>query len=97
MADSTLPDFSELEHLYQERPAAYRRRVLGLVCLGYGYIALCVLVILGFVGGGAALFASGVARLSLLDNYLRVAVPAVGLAGLMLRAFFVRKIGRAHV
>jgi len=46
---SRVEDFIELERLYADRPAAYRKRVLGLVLLGYGYVAFCVLVIVGFV------------------------------------------------
>jgi Zn-dependent protease with chaperone function len=87
---STVEDFVELERLYADQPAVYRRPVFGLVCLGYGYIAFCLLLISGFLLGGAALLVSGKLPLGLVDNFLRIAVPGVVLAGLMLRAFFVR-------
>jgi len=89
-AEARVEDFTVLERMYAERPAAYRRRVFGLVCLGYAYIGFCLLVIAGFVAGGAAAFATGKVRVIFLDDFLKIAVPAVVVAGMMLRAFFVR-------
>lgn len=79
-----------LERLYEENPSAYRRRVRGLIWLGYGYIAACLLVIVGFVVGGGLLFASGHMPFGLVDNFLQIGIPAIAVAGLMIRAVFVR-------
>ncbi|MDJ0847287.1 MAG: M48 family metalloprotease [Myxococcota bacterium] len=83
-------DYVEFERLYAEDPRAYRGRVRRLVWLGYGYVGACLVVILGFLGGGVAIFASGALRLTLLDEFLRIGVPAIAIAGLMVRAVFVR-------
>ena len=80
----------ELERLYRDDPPAYRRRVRRLIWLGYGYIGVCLLVIVGFIGGGVALFASRSLPLGLADEFLQVGIPAVAVAGLMVRAVFVR-------
>ncbi len=80
----------ELERLYAEDPPAYRSRVRRLVWLGYGYVGACLLVIAGFIGGGIAIFASGTLRFGLLDEFLRIGIPAIAIAGLMVRAIFVR-------
>jgi Zn-dependent protease with chaperone function len=88
--DVELAEYVELERLYSEDPDAYRGRVKRLVWLGYGYIAACLAVILGFLVGGGALFATGTLRLGFADEFLRIGLPAAAVAAMMIRAVFVR-------
>ena len=58
-----------LEHLYQHNPSAYRRRVFGMISLGYGYVLLVIVASLAIIVGGATLFLTGTARLTLIDEF----------------------------
>ncbi len=89
-ADAAIAEYRELEQLYTDDPGAYRGRVRRLLWLGYGYIGLCLTIILAFVAGGVALFVTGTLRVGLLDNFLRIGIPAVAIAAMMVRAVFVR-------
>lgn len=81
---------ANLEQLYAANPLKYRRKVLWLLGLGYGYIALVILLLVGWLVGGAALFATGVLSLAFADNFIRGSIPVLIAAGLMARAIIVR-------
>jgi len=82
-------DFRELEQLYQNEPDAYRSQVRRLLALGYAYIGLGSLILVGVTLGGAALFLSGLLSIVWLNDFLKIGVPALLLAGAMLRSVFV--------
>ncbi|MFK8029124.1 MAG: M48 family metalloprotease [Gammaproteobacteria bacterium] len=89
-ATPTANEYQALEQLYKTKPDAYRSRVKRFIALGYGYVVVSVLVIVGFILGGAYLFGSGTLRWTLVDEFLQMGVPAVVVAGLMIRALFVK-------
>lgn len=90
MSDATAADFQHYEALYRNEPRAYRRKVVSYIALGYGYVVLSVLIIAAFVVGSVLLFATGTLSLLWADNFLKAGIPLVLIAGLMLRAIFVR-------
>jgi hypothetical protein len=61
-----------------------------MIWLGYGYVAACLLVIVSFLAGSVALFASGILSFGFIDEFLQIGVPVVAVAGMMVRAVFVR-------
>jgi Zn-dependent protease with chaperone function len=77
-----------LEQTARRRPGAYRRRVAFIALLGYGYVWL---VLLGVVGALALLtwLLTG-ARAGGISLLVKVAIPLVVLAGAILRAMWVR-------
>ena len=60
------------------------------IALGYGYVFVTIALIVVFVGGGTLLFATGTLSLLLVDNFAKIGIPLVIVAGLMLRAVFTR-------
>jgi hypothetical protein len=69
-------DAASLERLYTDNPTQYRRKVAGLVALGYGYLGLLIAVALGVTIGGVVLFASGTISVLYLDNFIKGAIPS---------------------
>ncbi|MEM1231685.1 MAG: M48 family metallopeptidase, partial [Pseudomonadota bacterium] len=78
------------EAMYREEPARYRRRVRGWIALGYGYVLATIIFLIAITVGGGYLFLSGVLPLAWVDSYLKAGVPAVLLALVIARGFFVK-------
>jgi Zn-dependent protease with chaperone function len=86
---ATADEFRKLDALYAEQPAAYKRKVVGLISLGYLYIFFAISLMAGFVIGGSLLFAAGMLPYLLLIKFIQFGLPAVIIAGVLFRSVFV--------
>ncbi|HEY8518750.1 MAG TPA: hypothetical protein VIN61_01620 [Gammaproteobacteria bacterium] len=66
--NAAVSEYAALERLYVDSPGRYRHKVLGLIALGYAYVAASVVIVLAVVVGGAALFVTGTVSPIYLDN-----------------------------
>ena len=69
---------------------AYRRKVMGMIALGYGYLVFVVLLAAGVLGGIAAIALSGTAGAVLVAKTLKFTWPILIVLALIIRSIFVR-------